>query len=752
MRRVVWMIPLLLAMTVAGPFAAAAREPAAANAATPALEALLPADTFMVASVPDVPSMHDQMSRTALGKLWREPEMQRFLRPAMEMLEQQLEKAEQRSGHRLADVLGLFRGQIGMAVVEFDPMFGGLIPDAVMYVDFGERRADAEKLIGEMMAKAKNMAVRTSEYEGHEIRHVTMPNGMEIAASWFGSAMALSSRADRLEHMYDAWQAGPAKCLQASPTYGAAMAKVGGANAFLNVFVNVEAILEHFGQRVDPAVMHALDVTGLSGMKSISMASSMAGEGIRDSFFVAVPGEKRGLMKLAYTAPDASTGLLDHVPQDAFYATAGSGDVNEMLSILMDLARNFDPSIVDQVQMGLDQANQMLGIDIRKDLLEPLGNESAAYVMLPKGGGLIPDLVMLVRLDDPARFENALTQVVARMKMMMEENQKRLRMEHRTMEFMGKTIHYVNVSHRRGDPVPVTPSFVIDGDLLAVALFPQPLKEMIARSPDAPSIRQRADFRRVLKGLPGGLKTVEYMDLGAGFRWLYGTAVPVLQAVGKHQKCPVDFALLPRTETIAKHLFGAAWGMKATDAGLELHAYSQIGVIPMTVGMMVPMLFFARGRQTYEWRVDEAAPTRPTREAAPMPIEPPVEPAGPVDPRVSLKEIYIALLYQYAEKSAYPENLGQLVESRALESADALLLPGDSRPLSTGGGHRTSFAYVGPKVGSLRDHTDQAVWVYERDGLGDGARWVLFADGSVGQVPAERFAKLLAGTREMLAK
>lgn len=755
MRRVVWLIPLLLATVVAGPFAATAQEPAAAPAGTPALEALLPADTFLVASVPDVPAMHDQMSRTALGKLWREPEVQRFLRPAMEMLEAKLAKAEKKSGHRLADVLDMFRGQIGLAVVEFDPMFGGLIPDAVMYVDFGERRADAEKLIGEMMAKARNMAVRTSEYEGHEIRHVTMPNGMEVAASWFGNAMALSARADRLEHMYDAWKAGAEGSLQSNPTYGAAMERVGGADSFLNAFVNVEAILGHFGQRVDPSMMHVLDVTGLSGMKSISMASSMAGEGIRDSFFVAVPGEKRGLMKLAYTAPDAGTGLLDRVPADAFYATAGAGDLNEMVSILMDLARNFDPSAVDQIEMGLAQAKQMLGVDIRDDLLAPLGQEMGAYMTLPAGGGLIPDVVFLAKLDDPARFQNALTQIVARVKMMMEENEKRLSLEHRTMDFMGKTIHYVHVSHRRGDPVPVTPSFLVDGDLLAVALFPQPLKDMIARAGNAPSIRQRPDFQRVMKGLPDGMKSVEYMDLGVGFRWLYGTAVPVLQAIGKHRKCPVDFALLPRTEVVAKHLFGAAWGVKTTDAGLEFHAYSQVGIVPMAIGVMVPVMFLARQKQMeYEWHEAPSHGVEPPEETAPMPepVEPPVAPGAAVDPRVSLKEIYIALLYQYAEKSAYPENLGQLVESRALENADTLLLPGDEQPLSTGGGHKTSFAYVGPKVGSLREHTDQAVWVYERDGLGDGARWVLFADGSVRQVPADQFAKLLAGTRQMLAK
>ena len=45
----------------------------------------------------------------------------------------------------------------------------------------------------------------------------------------------------------------------------------------------------------------------------------------------------------------------------------------------------------------------MLGIDIRKDLLEALGTEWAAYVGAPPGGGLIPDIAMFATVRDRAR-------------------------------------------------------------------------------------------------------------------------------------------------------------------------------------------------------------------------------------------------------------------------------------------------------------------------------------------------------------
>ena len=86
--------------------------------------------------------------------------------------------------------------------------------------------------------------------------------------------------------------------------------------------------------------------------------------------------------------------------------------------------------------------------------------------------------------------------------------------------------------------------------------------------------------------------------------------------------------------------------------------------------------------------------------------------------------------------------------SRALEDAATLVLKGDDAPLTTGSGQKTSFVYLGPKVGGRTTNLETLIWVYERDGRPGGKRWVVFASGDVEQVPEARFQKLIVASRK----
>jgi len=248
------------------------------------------------------------------------------------------------------------------------------------------------------------------------------------------------------------------------------------------------------------------------------------------------------------------------------------------------------------------------------------------------------------------------------------------------------------------------------------------------------------------------------MDFGAIVRILYGTVVPLAQLAGKKADIPIDMALLPRTEAVAKHFFGGIWGLKLEDDGIAFHASTPCGVMPMMVVSMAPLFVLTTGFKD-EAEIAVAFPARDMGEGGIAPLEPPVavEPARPVPERPAgvaedrLEQIYVALLWHFADKGGYPDDLGALVESGALENAASLLLPGDEAPLATQGGAKSSFLYLGAKVGDLREGRDRAVWVHSRDGLG-GDRWVLFADGTRKQVPEAEFEKLLTETKERLAK
>jgi len=746
MRRVIVLAVLLALIT--GPVAVTAQD----KPATPRLESLVPADSFFFASFNDVAGMRAQCSRTAMAKLFHEPEVQKFLAPAMKEIEKHLKMAEAQAGHPVFSILNSIKGQAAVAVVSYDPLYGGLIPDAAIMVDLGDGRAEFQKIHDQALAKAEGkVGIQLKEHAGVPFQIVTLPMGIDLSISYLGDALLVTTMTERMREMIDASQGKLEKSLAANQTFNVTREHT-GKDAFFSAFLNVESIFAHYGDRLPPMATQIMGKLAIDSMKGIGFGSSFAGEGIRESFFAYVPGEKKGLMKLFYSDPGNGMELLDRVPRNAFYAAAGRADVEKMYAEALQLVGDIDPNVLEQVMGGIYQAEEFIGLRIREDLLAPLGNQMAAYAAMPGNGGLIPDLVMMVKLDQPEKFEQTLVHMVNRGKEMM-AGDRRLTMELRNLDYAGAKIHYIHVSEKWGDPVAVTPSYVRNGDLAYFSLYPQVLKDLAARKFAGPSIKENPDFARALKGLPADMASVEYMDFGAVVRILYGTIVPVAQLAAKRADIPVDMALLPRTETVAKHFFGGIWGVKLEEDGIAFHASTPVGVVPTMFVAAAPLFFLASAPQAHSVEI-VAAPAMGNDEAAPAPLRhpAPAAPARPVGSAESrLEEIYVALLWHYADKGAYPADLAALVTTGALENAASLVLAGDDKPLDLGG-TKSSFAYLGAAIGELREGRENAVWIYSRDNLGGGHRWVLFADGTRKKVAEADFVKLLTGTKARLKK
>lgn len=744
MRRAIVLTVLLALLT--GPVAVTAQE----TPVTPRLESLVPANTFFFASLNDVAGMRTQCSRTAMAKLFNEPEVQQFLAPAMQEIRKQLKMAEAQAGHPILSILDSISGQAAVAVVSYDPLYGGLIPDAAIMIDLGKGRAEFQTIHDEALAKAEgNVGVATKEHAGVSFQIVTLPMGIDLSIAYFGDALVLTTMTERMRDMIDASQGKLEQSLATNQTFKVTNEHTGN-NAFFSAFLNVESVMGHFGDRMPPMATQVMGKLSIDSMKGIGFGSSFAGEGIRESFFAYVPGEKKGLMKLFYSDPGSGMALLDRVPRNAFYAAAGRGDVEKLYAEALQLVGDIDPNVLEQVMGGIYQAEEFVGLRIREDLLAPLGNQMAGYAAMPRNGGLIPDLVMMVKLDQPEKFEQSLLHLVNRGKEMM-AGDRRLSMELRNLDYAGSKIYYLHVAEKWGDPVAVTPSYVRHGDLAYMSLYPQVLKDLAARKFAGPSIKENPDFARALKGLPADMTSVEYMDFGAVVRILYGTIVPVAQLAAKRADLPVDMALLPRTETVAKHFFGGIWGMKLEDDGISFHASTPVGVVPTMFVAAAPLMLFASAREVQSLEI-AASPAMREVEVAPAAEPVPEAPARPVGSAESrLEEIYVALLWHYADKGAYPAGLAALVSTGALENAASLVLAGDDKPLDLAG-TKSSFQYLGASVGELREGRENAVWVYSRDNLGGGHRWVLFADGTRKKVSEADFQKLLTATKARLKK
>ncbi len=755
MRRAALLTGILILLLA--PAAVRAQE-AAAPEATPRLEKLVPDSTFFYASLNDIPSCRAQFSRSALGKLWREPEVQAFLEPGLKWIEARLSEAEEKIGRSLRDIPDFFQGQAALAVVSWDPMMGNPVPDAVVLVDLGAKREAFREIHRELIEKAgARVGAENVTFRDVPVQLVTLPEGVTLGVAYLGNALVLTTGRERMEAVIDAWKDGLPASLAADGEYRAVRGKTGGKNASLSAFLNVKAVLAHFANVLPPMAMTALEKSGLDGLKAVGFGSTFVAEGVRDTLYLHMPGEKRGFLGLFYTSPGTVDEMLARIPANAFYASAGRVDLGKAMDIILETAGEIQPMIAAQLSQGISWVESRLGVSIREDILGPLGDGLAVYAALPGDGGLVPDLVLMGRLDDPKRFLAAMEELCERAKSFAAERG-RLVVELRRLEIEGKEIHYLHVAQTRGDPFPVTPCWMVDGKTFLMALYPQVLKDIAARGKDFRSILERPDFRRVMKGLPEGLTSVEYVDLNAAVRLVYGSLVPLAQMFGNHARCPLDLALLPRTETVAKHLFGAAWGMKLGDQGVTIHAYSPAGVLSL-VGAgtaLAAVVWVSEGGEAVQGVMRPGPGKRWKPGHGRVRVIPPVK-TGPAKPgpaanlaRDRLKAIYNALLYHYVETGEYPADLGELLESKALSSPRMLVVPGTTLT-TTKSGRKTSFDYTGPKTGHLLEKPGRAVWVYQHAAAG-GRRWVLFGSGEVRRVPEKEFQDLLAATSARLAK
>ena len=85
-------------------------------------------------------------------------------------------------------------------------------------------------------------------------------------------------------------------------------------------------------------------------------------------------------------------------------------------------AGQIDPDVAQQMQMGLDQLNKMLGMDLEKDVLGILGDEWTSYCDPHLGGDGMLGLVVVNRLSDPAKAEETLSRLEAAINNLIRQN------------------------------------------------------------------------------------------------------------------------------------------------------------------------------------------------------------------------------------------------------------------------------------------------------------------------------------------
>src|SRR2546423_489883 len=160
-----------------------------------------------------------------------------------------------------------------------------------------------------------------------------------------------------------------------------AMAQV-GKEPSLAFYVNAEGILataeQIIKQQGDEQVKanwpKVRDTLGLGGLKRIIYTGGFDGKDWLDAVFISAPAPRVGLLKLADSAP-LTPDLLKIAPKTSTYLAAGRFNLAGLVGAIREGIGQFSPEARQQIDQGLQQVSQMLGMDIEKDLLGSLGDQ-----------------------------------------------------------------------------------------------------------------------------------------------------------------------------------------------------------------------------------------------------------------------------------------------------------------------------------------------------------------------------------------
>jgi hypothetical protein len=151
------------------------------------------------------------------------------------------------------------------------------------------------------------------------------------------------------------------------------------------------------------------------------------------------------------------------IPQDASVAVVSKMELMGLWD-LIDSAIAMSGMDLEEVEMQLED---MVGVNLRDDLVEPLGSTWTWYTSNTTGGDTMMSSAMLISLDDPERIRNTFEHLIGMANHQLAEIKY---VEIAKTQAWGQSLYTLRM---RGLPIPIELSFAIEGDHLIAGMAPQ---------------------------------------------------------------------------------------------------------------------------------------------------------------------------------------------------------------------------------------------------------------------------------------
>ncbi|MDD4892332.1 MAG: hypothetical protein PHU85_20610, partial [Phycisphaerae bacterium] len=287
---------------------------------------------------------------------------------------------------------------------------------------------------------------------------------------------------------------------------------------------------------------------------------------VRQSYVLA-PRGKPGLLVLADQKP-INANLLAAVPADSTFAVVVNMNRPRILDELEKQLAAF-PEAKKQFDDLRKQIEDAIGLNLRTDLAEAIGDGVAIYNSPSAGGFLFTTLTGVCELKDAAKLKAAMPKLEAAIMRLLVSTDASMaeKVTFKADKFKGYDYRYVATT---GVPMPFAPAWCLTDKHLVFSLFPQSLKAALLQieAGKPGSLLANDWLAKHLAGQAKGASAVFYLNQRQLLRIAYPVLLPVWQVVcsmAAKEGVQLDVNALPRLDVLTQYV-GDAFGAMVPDA------------------------------------------------------------------------------------------------------------------------------------------------------------------------------------------
>ena len=542
---------------------------------------ILPQDTYLYLSFPNITQMKAHMESSSMGQLWEDPALDEFkaeLHNAFDSdLQEGLMQVQEAIGMSAEELMQIPNGEMTIAVCGGPSNTMGV----VLFLDFGDRESQVGDLVERAAAAMGNVPQLVREDESFDGTDLTMfrvqyngptPTPLAKEFGWFmkDERLVFANRIELLESVLSNWDGESSESFASNEQYSYIMSKCqsGDRTALTTLYMDPIGLFKKLvqtGSLGQQATMGAgmavgfLPTLGLDQMKafgSVSEAGQGPFEAISRGVFYAdqPPMNVMEIFQLDSTDPTPPDWVKDNVT--AYISTKWK--IGEAFSAVENLVDMFSGpgTFADRLNQIADRDP---GIHIKHDIVEQMTGDIKVIRAPGEGAGYGGDQVLFalgVRDDEGA---GAVLSKIANAAGMD------------SRDFRGSEIFEVEGPDNQSVKLTIS-----QGRMLLCIGGPL-LEQVLLNDSDMKPLSASEDFRRIAEHFPASALSVQFSRPAEQYRGLYemlrsGEAADQFPGMDEIF-AKLDFTTLPPYEAVSKYIKPSGGFTKEDENGMYMEAF-----------------------------------------------------------------------------------------------------------------------------------------------------------------------------------